>query len=431
MPVKITGVQKGSAAKKAHLTGYTLLKIDGNDINDMLDYEFYSQAEELELLLLKNNVEKTVTVKKEEYEPLGCEFSSFLMDEKRRCKNKCIFCFVDQMPLGMRDDLYFKDDDERMSFLYGNYITLTNLTQHDVDRIIKMKISPINISVHTVDTDLRVEMMKNPAAATSLKYIDDFAQAGIEMNFQLVLCPGYNDEHRLEQSLEKLGSLYPATKSVAAVPVGLTRYRQLLATVIPYDEVSAAKQLEIMHEYGEKFLEEHGARLVYPSDEWYIMSKQPIPDADFYEDYPQLENGVGMWRSTYDEFMQELEHIRPPLLPRKIDVVTGEISRGLTESLCEALIKKCPRVKVKIHVVKNNFFGGNVNVSGLLTASDLVESVHRKMIGKTLFVPESMIKEDDELFLDNCKLEQVEHALNAKLCFMSQNGAEALRTLLS
>ncbi len=430
MAVHVAYTKKNTAANKLKLDSCTILSINGNEINDMLDYEFYTKSKEMQICVIRENKQETLIVEKQEYEPFGCEFDTFLIDEKHMCKNKCVFCFVDQIPKGLRSDLYFKDDDERLSFLYGNYITLTNLNKSEIDRIIKMNISPMNISVHTVDCDLRVQMMKNPNAGKVLAYIDDFNEAGIKMNFQLVLCPGINDGEKLAQSLEKLAAYYPNVQSIAAVPVGLTKYRQNLAPLKVYNEKSAKEQLEIMLKYGEKFKKEYGSRIIYPADEWFILAKKPLPDYDFYEDFVQLENGVGMWRNFYSEFINELQYIKPPMFTKKFDVVTGEITKDLAKELCDELCARVPKVKIKLHVVKNEFFGGNVCVTGLLTGEDIIKTLKGKMFSKTLLLPENILRDENDVLLDNTSLKQLSDELGVKVKILPQNGANAAMVML-
>ncbi len=430
MAVKIEYTNEGSAAHEHNLSGCTLVSINGNDINDMFDYEFYTKCENLEIAVIRSGENEVLTVQKGEYDPLGCEFETYLMDEHHTCKNKCIFCFVDQIPKGLRSDLYFKDDDERLSFLFGNYITLTNLSQKEVKRIIEMNISPVNISVHTVNPKLRVEMMKNPNSGEVLQYIDEFNKADVSMNFQLVLCPGINDGEFLIESLEKLGAYYPNVQSIAAVPVGLTKYRQNLTPLVPYDEKSAKKQLDIMLEYGEKFLNKYGTRLIYPSDEWFLLAKMQIPDYNFYEDYPQLENGVGMFRRLFDEFCEELKYQKRPLFKKSVDIVTGEITSELAHELCGKLQEKFTNVHIKIHTVKNLFFGGNVNVTGLLTGEDIISAVKGKLISKTLLLPENITRDSFDVLLDNITVSDIEKALGVKVKLLPQDGAQALRVIL-
>lgn len=430
MAVMIKGADKGTPAEALSLTGCTLLSIDGSEINDMFDYEFHSQGARLELAVMQKGKLAYVNVDKEEFSPLGFRFETYLMDKKHSCKNKCMFCFIDQLPKGLREPLYFKDDDERLSFLFGNYITLTNLGEREVERICKMHISPINISVHTVDPELRVKMMTNPHAGEALRHIDTFAAAEIQMNFQLVLCPGVNDGEKLRESLEKLGALYPATRSIAAVPLGLTKHREGLCELSPYTKESAAEVLDILEEYGERFLQQYGDRLVYPSDEWFLLAQRPIPPDVYYGEYPQLENGVGMWRRLHDEFLDALTGARAPMLPRKIDLVTGELASPLVTMLCDTLHSMHRKVQIRVHTVKNEFFGGNVSVAGLLTGTDIVQQVRGKLLGRTLYLPEAMLREELDMFLDSMTVKQVEQALHAKVRVLPQHGGEMLKMLL-
>ena len=430
MAVKITGTDKGTPAERANLKGATLLSIDGNEIHDMLDYEFFSQGSELELSVMRGGALEYLQISKEEYQPLGCCFQSYLIDKKHSCCNKCIFCFIDQLPKGLRDTLYFKDDDERLSFLFGNYVTLTNLSAREVERIKAMHISPINISVHTVDPELRVKMMKNKNAGAVLRYIDEFAEAGIEMNCQLVLCRDVNDGDALRRSIEKLASLYPHVKSIAAVPAGLTRYREGLYPITAYDKESAAQVLDILEEYGEKFREQYGVRIVYPGDEWFLLAQRPIPKAEYYDEYLQLENGVGMWRLFHDEFMNALGTRHRVLWPRRMDVVTGELAYPLIKMLTETLCSIYPRVHVRVHMIKNEFFGGNVTVAGLITGTDILKQVKGKLCSHTLLIPEVMLREEKDKFLDDVTLSDLEKKLHVRTRILPQDGGEVVQMLL-
>ena len=430
MAVKITGTDKGTPAERANLIGATLLSIDGNEIHDMLDYEFFSQGSELELSVMRGGALEYLQISKEEYQPLGCCFQSYLIDKKHSCCNKCIFCFIDQLPKGLRDTLYFKDDDERLSFLFGNYVTLTNLSAREVERIKAMHISPINISVHTVDPELRVKMMKNKNAGAVLRYIDEFAEAGIEMNCQLVLCRDVNDGDALRRSIEKLASLYPHVKSIAAVPAGLTRYREGLYPITAYDKESAAQVLDILEEYGEKFREQYGVRIVYPGDEWFLLAQRPIPKAEYYDEYLQLENGVGMWRLFHDEFMNALGTRHRVLWPRRMDIVTGELAYPLIKMLTETLCSIYPRVHVRVHMIKNEFFGGNVTVAGLITGTDILKQVKGKLCSHTLLIPEVMLREEKDKFLDDVTLSDLERKLHVKTRILPQDGGEVVQMLL-
>lgn len=429
MAVKVTGVQKGTPAQKLGLSGCTLLSIDGNEINDMLDYEFYSQGPVLELAVVRGAKLEYVRAEKEEYAPLGCEFESYLIDKKHACKNKCMFCFIDQMPKGMRETLYFKDDDERLSFLFGNYITLTNLNEHEVQRIIRMHISPINISVHTMDPQLRVKMMKNKHAGEVLAYLPRFAAAGIEMNCQLVLCRGINDGDALRHTLRELGALYPAVKSIAAVPSGLTKYREGLYPLQPYDRQTACEVLDILEEFGQRWREAHGVRLIYPGDEWFLLAGRPIPPEEYYDGYPQLENGVGMWRLLHDDFLTALPGQKRTLLPRRLDVVTGELAYPLISSLCQTLGRLHRNVHAQVHCIQNDFFGGNVGVAGLVTATDIIRQVKGKLKSRTLGIPEVMLREEKDKFLDDVTVKELERALGVRVRILPQDGAALVKAL--
>ena len=304
MAVRITSVEPGSPARRARIhKGDTLISINGNAITDVLDYRFYMTDEHLEILLCDEERKvRTVVVDKDEYDDLGLEFETYLMDRQMGCKNKCIFCFVDQTPPGMRKSLYFKDDDTRMSFLFGNYTTLTNLKEDDIRRIIKMHVSPINISVHTMNPQLRVEMMKNPFAGEALKFVKMLTEGGIKVNTQIVLCPGYNDGQELEYSVSELAKLGPNVQSIAVVPVGLTKHREGLAPIRTLSPKEAEQVIETLEKWGDYFVKEYGARTVYASDEFYILAGKPFPEYDFYEDFAQLENGVGMMTLMQHDF---------------------------------------------------------------------------------------------------------------------------------
>lgn len=433
MAVRVKNVQKGSAAERLGLTaGSMLYSADGNEINDMLDYQFYTSGTKFELAVMKQGRLDYLQVEKGDYEPLGCEFETYLIDQKHSCSNHCMFCFIDQLPPGLRDTLYFKDDDERLSFLFGNYVTLTNLSDHEVERIKKMHISPINISVHTTDPALRVRMMANKRAGETLKYLDEFAEAGIQMNCQLVLCRGVNDGDALRRSLEKLIGMYPAVQSVAVVPSGLTRYRKGLYKLEPYDAASSAAVLDILEEQGAACKKKYGARIVYPGDEWYLCAGRPIPPGSFYEDYAQLENGVGMWRLFRDEFMAELQfyHRRWPV-PRRIDVATGTLAAPLITEMARALTLRHPTVQVAVHPIRNDFFGGNVSVAGLVTATDIVAQCKGRLKSRHLGVPDVMLRAERDRFLDDWTIQDLEKALKVKVHILPSGGGELVKALLA
>ena len=433
MAVRIKSVQKGSAADALGLTaGAMLYSADGNEINDMLDYQFYTSGESFELAVMKEGKLDYLKVEKGEYEPLGCDFETYLIDEKHSCSNHCMFCFIDQLPKGLRDTLYFKDDDERLSFLFGNYVTLTNLNDHEFERIKKMHISPINISVHTTNPELRVRMLANKRAGEVLKYLDEFAEAGIQMNCQLVLCRGINDGDELRRTLDKLTSMYPAVQSIAAVPSGLTDYRKGLYKLEVYDEQSSREVLDILEEYGDRCKEQYGSRVVYPGDEWYLCANRPIPQGSFYEDFLQLENGVGMWRMFRDEFFAELEFNRSRLpIPRRMDVVTGTLVAPLIQEMMDELMKRHRSIKIEVHPIKNNFFGGNVSVAGLVTATDIIAQCKGNLKSKHLGIPDVMLRDEKDLFLDSKSIQDVEQALGVKVHLLPSSGGEVAKRLLA
>ena len=433
MAVRIKSVQKGSAAEALGLNaGAMIYSADGNEINDMLDYQFYTSGERFELAVMQEGHLDYLHVEKSEYEPLGCDFETYLIDQKHSCSNHCMFCFIDQLPEGLRDTLYFKDDDERLSFLFGNYVTLTNLNEHEVERIKKMHISPINISVHTTNPELRVRMMANKRAGEVLKYLDEFAEAGIQMNCQLVMCRGVNDGDELRRTLDKLTGMYPAVQSIAAVPSGLTDYRKGLYKLTPYDAQSSAEVLDILEEYGNRCKKETGSRIVYPGDEWYLCAGRHIPPGAFYEDFAQLENGVGMWRMFRDEFLAELEFFRRRFpLPRRIDVVTGTLAAPLIQEMMDELMRRHRSVSVQVHAIKNNFFGGNVSVAGLVTATDIIEQCKGKLKSKHLGIPEVMLRDEKDLFLDSKSIADVEKELGVKVHILPTSGGELAKALLA
>ena len=430
MSVKVFEVDKHSPLKRKVKPGMELVSINGNEIHDFLDYNFYATEDSLELVFRKKNRLKTVKLKKNVYDDIGLNFENYLMDKERSCANKCIFCFIDQLPPGMRDTLYFKDDDARLSFLFGNYLTLTNISQREIDRIIKMHISPINVSVHTMNPELRIQMMGNRRAGKVLSYLDDLKCGGIKMNAQLVLCPGINDGEELRFSLDALENYFPELQSVALVPVGLTDYREGLYPIDPYTAQTAAQVIAIAEEYGARFLKQFGTRLVFAADEFYLKAGKDIPDSDFYEEYPQLENGVGMWAMMREEFIAALEQISPTDKQVNVTLAAGEASAPLFQYLVDLLHKKCYNISVNVVAVKNRFFGSKINVSGLLTGSDLLKEFEGKALGDMLLIPKAMLKNDEEIFLDDISLQELSQTLGVPVIPVSNDGAELLEKLV-
>ncbi len=434
MSVKISGVKKNSLCDaKGIVAGDELLKINGNEIIDVLDYDFY-MAEQNLTLTFKCGDGKYRVVKSKSAD-CGLEFETYLMDKQQHCKNKCIFCFIDQLPKGLRESLYFKDDDSRLSFLFGNYITLTNISEHEIERIISMHISPVNISVHTMNPELRVQMMKNKNAGKSLEIVKRLADAGIKMNTQLVLCPGINDGDELRRSIEELSALYPSVQSIAAVPVGLTKFRDGLEKIEPYNKETAGQTIDIIEEYSNKFRKDFGTGLVYPADEFFIKAERDLPDADYYDGYPQLDNGVGLVRSFCDDFLDELEYCNEKPTNKKVTLATGADFYPYLLDLCKKAEEKYG-VEIQVKKIINNFFGETITVSGLITGIDLYEQLKKCDLGEYLILPSSMISdytnhtENKNKFLDDMTVEDLEDRLNTKIILTNGDGGQLLKDIL-
>ena len=409
---KIASVDPHSPARKAGVRpGETLTHINGHPIVDVLDYKFYAYDPRLELTLTEENGgSRTLRIKKEEGEDLGLNFETYLMDRARSCANKCIFCFVDQMPPGMRDTLYFKDDDARLSFLMGNYMTLTNLSQREIQRIIDLRISPINISVHATDPELRTAMLKNPRAGECLSIMERFAKAGIEMNCQVVACPGVNDGPALTRTMEDLGRLHPAVTSVAVVPVGVTKFREGLCRIEPYTKEQAAALIDQVETFARAFLQEHGTSLVWCSDEFYLMAGRKLPEKAYYEDLDQLENGVGMLRLLLHQAAMGLEEEEPEQI-EPFSIATGLSAAPFVQEIVDNARKQCGNIKGTVYPIVNRFFGETITVSGLVTGTDLIEQLRGKDLGGRLLIPDNMLRAGEQVFLDDVTVEQVEQAL--------------------
>ena len=431
MAVKISSVISGSSADRCGIKGGdTLLTINGHEIVDVLDYRFYQLERELTLEYISDETQKTAVARKDEYEELGLEFDSYLMDKEHSCRNKCIFCFIDQMPKGMRETLYFKDDDSRLSFLFGNYITLTNLSQHEIDRIISMHISPVNVSVHTTNPELRCKMMNNRFAGESLDIMRKFAKAGIVLNCQLVICPGINDGDELRRSLSDLEEMN--VNSVAIVPVGLTDHREGLYPLTPFNKDSANDVIDIVESFAEKCLEKYGRRIAFAADELYIKAEREIPDTDYYEDYPCLENGVGLIALQKEEFSFALEDVTgDSTLARNKTIACGVSAAPYLEKLCVMLKDKFPRVCVNVRPIVNNFFGSMINVSGLIVGQDLIAQLKDTDLGDEVIIPSCMLRSGEDVFLDDITRSQAEKELNTKITVVENSGESLLYTLIN
>ena len=431
MAVKIYNVTKGSHAEKAGIkSGETLLKINLNEIVDVLDYRFYQVNRNLSLEISDGENSRTVEITKGEYEEIGLEFETYLMDEQHSCRNKCIFCFIDQLPKGLRKSLYFKDDDSRLSFLFGNYITLTNITEHEIERIIKMHISPINVSVHTTNPELRCKMMNNRFAGDVLKYLKRFADAGITLNCQIVACPGINDGDELLRTMRDLESL--GVEMTAIVPVGLTAYRDGLYPLVPYNKETAAQTLDLIENYGNMCKEKHGRRIFFAGDEFYILAGREIPAPEFYEDFSALEDGVGMIAYLTDDVKWALEELEYDEKPNNtVTVACGTGVYPFMEKIMAMINEKFPNITINTQPIKNNFFGGGVNVSGLVTGGDLISQLKGKNIGERLIIPSSMLRFENDLFLDDVSTDDVERELNVELVAVNNNGADLVKAIIS
>ena len=431
MAVTITGVVPGSpAAKKRIHSGDCLVSVNGQPIVDVLDYRFYEVESRLTLELETAKGRRIVRLKKPEYEDIGLEFETYLMDKQHTCRNKCVFCFIDQMPPGMRESLYFKDDDSRLSFLFGNYITLTNLSEHEIERIIDLHITPINISVHTTNPDLRCRMMNNRFAGETLTLLKRFAEAGIHMCCQLVLCPEWNDGEELLRSMRDLAALSPCVESVAVVPVGLTKYREGLTPLRPFTAEEAAAVLDAVEAFGDEQYQTAGSRLVYPADEWYIKAGRPIPDASFYEEMSQLENGVGMTALLRAQFTEALAQCEGETATASDTVlVTGVAAAPILEELVQRAREQFPALRVRVQAITNRFFGESITVAGLVTGEDLKEQLAGVRCDRVL-IPDVMLRHERDRFLDDVTPEELEHAIGVTVQVIDADGyalVDALR----
>lgn len=432
MAVKIYDVTIGSHADKAGIKkGETLLSINSNEIVDVLDYRFYQVNRKLTLEVEDEDKNvRTVEMTKGEYEEIGLEFETYLMDKQHSCRNKCIFCFIDQLPKGMRESLYFKDDDSRLSFLFGNYITLTNITEHEIDRIIKMHISPINVSVHTTNPELRCKMMNNRFAGDTLKYLKRFADAGITLNCQIVSCPGINDGDELVRTLTDLENL--GVNMTAIVPVGLTRYRENLYPLVPYNKETAGQTIDIIEKMGDECVKKHGRRIFFPGDEFYLLAEREIPSPEFYEDFSALEDGIGMIAYLTDDVGWKLEELdADESLCHKVTIACGEGVFPYMKRIMSMINEKFPNITINTRAIKNNFFGGGVNVSGLVTGGDLIDQLSDDDLGDRLIIPSSMLRFENDLFLDDVSTDDVERELGVTLVPVNNNGNDLVEAVIA
>ncbi len=422
MSTIITSVDRHSPAERAGIAaGEQLLTINGHEIIDVLDYRFYGYDTDCRLELREpSGAVRTVSLRKPEGRDLGLNFDTVLMDEMRSCANHCIFCFVDQMPPGMRQTLYFKDDDARLSFLQGNYITLTNLTEREAQRIIDLRISPINVSVHTTDPQLHCTMLGNKNALRSLDYIRAFCKAGIVMNGQIVVCPGWNDGDQLRRTLRDLTEMQ--FSSCSLVPVGITKYRQSLAKLRPVDAATAAEIIDIADEYGRENLERFGTRRFFCADELYLRAGRPLPQAEYYEGYRQLENGVGLMRSLEDDFLAGLATVDVPARFSPFTIATGMAAAPFLRGLVQRAMGDYPGLRGQVIAVENDFFGHTIDVAGLLTGQDISAQLRGRDLGDRVLIPIHMMRHGETVFLDDYTVERLSRELGVPVQVVDEDG---------
>lgn len=413
--------------------GDFLISINNEEIHDIFDYQYHTEDVSLDLEILSPDHEiKHFHIDKDEDEDLGLVFENGFMDDYRSCCNKCIFCFIDQMPPGMRETLYFKDDDSRLSFLQGNYVTLTNMSDYDLNRIIKYRLSPINVSFQTTNPELRCKMLNNRFAGEALKKVDRLFEAGIAMNGQIVLCKDVNDGDELKRSIEDLMKYIPLLESVSVVPVGLSKFRDGLYPLKPFTKEDAAEVLKLIKHYQSIIFEQHGIHFIHASDEFYLLAEEELPHEDTYDGYLQLENGVGMLRLLINEFEDELCCLRYKRLAfRKhtVSVATGLLAYPIILDLCNRLMEKLPKLTINVYPIRNDFFGEMITVSGLITGQDLIAQLQNQDLGEKLFLPQNMLRSGEDVFLDDVTLDQLESTLQVKIDIVKSSGQDFVYTI--
>ena len=433
----IKEVYPGSIAEEMGIEpGDVLLRINRQEIGDVFDYRYYIKDDYIEVLIRKADGEEwLLEIDKDYDDDLGIEFDNGLMSDYRSCSNKCIFCFIDQMPPGMRETLYFKDDDSRLSFLQGNYITLTNMTEKDVERIIHMQLAPINISVQSTNPELRCKMLHNRFAGDKLKYLDQLYEGHVEMNGQIVCCKGVNDGEELKRSIEDLSKYLPFMRSVSAVPAGITKYRDGLYPLELYTKEEAEAVIDLIESYQKKFYEEYGLHFIHASDEWYITAERDFPEEERYDGYIQLENGVGMMRLFIEEFEEAVKHLEGKPMERTLTIATGKLTYPTICQFAERLTKLYPGLVVHVYAIRNDFFGETITVSGLITGQDLVKQLLEYKewgvdLGETLLIPSNMLRTGEEVFLDDMTVQQVEEVLGMHLTAIEPGGQDFVDAVL-
>lgn len=428
----IKDVLPGSIAEELEISaGDKLLVINDQEIEDVFDYHFLANEEYLTVLIEKPDGEQwELEIEKEYEEDLGIEFEQGLMDEYRSCRNKCIFCFIDQMPKDMRETLYFKDDDSRLSFLQGNYVTLTNMSDHDIDRIVRYHLEPINVSFQTTNPELRCKMLHNRFAGEALKKVDRLYEGGITMNGQIVLCKGINDGEELERSIRDLMKYAPQLQSVSVVPVGLSKYRDGLYPLLPFTKEDAKEVLHIIHKWQKKAYEEFGIHFIHGGDEWYILAEEELPEEERYDGYLQLENGVGMLRLLMNEFEEGYESLNGDERDREVSIATGFLAYPYIQRMADRIMEKYPKSKLHVYGIRNDFFGELITVSGLITGQDLIGQLKGKALGEKLLLPCNMLRIEEQDFLDDVTLQDVKDALQVPVDIVKSSGQDFIDAVL-
>ena len=426
-------VEPGSIAEEMGIeAGDKLISINDNTIEDVFDYHYYVNDEEIVLLIEKPDGEEwELEIEKDYEEDLGIVFEQGLMDEYRSCRNKCMFCFIDQMPNGMRETLYFKDDDSRLSFLQGNYITLTNMSDHDVDRIVKYHLEPINISFHTTNPELRCKMLHNRFAGEALKKVDKFYEGGIQMNGQIVLCKGINDGEELERSIRDMSKYLPHLQSVSVVPVGLTKYRDGLYPLESFTKEDAEKVIDTIEKWQKIFYEEYGLHFIHAGDEWYILAEREMPEEERYDGYLQLENGVGMLRLLMNEFEEGYVELEGDDRKIEVSMATGFLAYPYLKKMIEKLKEKFPNVTVHLYAIRNDFFGEKITVAGLITGQDLIAQLKGQKLGERLLLPCNMLRSGEEVFLDDVTLSEVKDSLQIQVDIVKSSGWDFIEAIMN
>lgn len=428
----VKSIMPGSIAEELGIEpGDKLLSIDGQEIEDIFDYQFYVEDEEIVLLIEKQDGEQwELEIEKDADEQLGIEFGQGLMDEYRSCRNKCMFCFIDQMPEGMRDTLYFKDDDSRLSFLQGNYVTLTNMSDHDIERIIRYRLEPINISFQTTNPQLRCKMLHNRFAGDALKKVDRLFEGGIEMNGQIVLCKGENDGAELERSIKDLTAYIPLLRSVSVVPVGLTKFRDGLYHLEPFTKEDAKEVLSVIHKWQDRIYEQYGIHFIHAGDEWYLLAGQEVPEEERYDGYLQLENGVGMLRLLFEEFTEGYKSLTGDERQEELSIATGKLAYPYIRRYADKVNEKFPHIEIQGYEIRNDFFGERITVSGLLTGQDIMKQLADEDFGECLLLPCNLLRSGEDVFLDDKTVGEIETALNVPVQIVDETGADFVAAIL-